>query len=229
MSVIWWIIIGFVVYFFISGWWEKLREAVCPFQYKSISLTDLGTHANELVCRGWHDSQMIIVAEGTTKAVCLRKEINQPGQVRLHLVVTEDVTHDVDSRRFELKEILEYKKIPFFFGLGGFRSNPYGMVVECGSSVDTVNLAMTSIFLEFFGLNENATYRLWVKGTIDWRDKYIDDMNQGTSADWGATLHGAFPIGKPYKRWQIPNRSSLLHILGRGTRKLIHVLFDRHN
>ena len=105
--------------------------------------------------------------------------------------------------------------IPLCFGVSGLINDPYTAVIKCEMSVDNAVTAVDRIFLGLYRLNKDTTYRLWVKGMIDWRDKLVAeiDTSEPSFADWKNTLSGVYKAGKPYKYYQARDRFSPLRLL----------------
>ena len=225
MTTILWVIGFVVVYFLVTGYWERLREAIWPFEHREVALHELKGHFNELYKRGYNGSQMIITAEGTDKSIRLKKVIEGfDNKIRLHLITEDGKKGHNHEEQGRLKSLLEDNDIPCDFGPGYFASSSYGINVKCGDSVDMAALAAEQIFLKFYGLSEDATYRLSVKGMIGWQDRLIDSENPNTLAVWYMTLDGMFPAGRPYKRYHIPNKFSPFYLLGTITAKVIRIM-----
>ena len=66
--VIVWLIIGFVVFMVFTGNWARLCEALWPFKYTGVQLSELEDHFNEFARRGYSGAWMVVVAEGTTES-----------------------------------------------------------------------------------------------------------------------------------------------------------------
>ncbi|MDP6542377.1 MAG: hypothetical protein QGH60_00215 [Phycisphaerae bacterium] len=227
--VIVWLIIGFVVFMVFTGNWARLCEALWPFKYTGVQLSELEDHFNEFARRGYSGAWMVVVAEGTTESVRLRKTIDPyNGGITLRLTTTESpeqVDHEAGQRR--LRSILQENDFSFDYGLGGFARNPYGLIIECGSDPHTAALVARSVFLDFFDLGQITTYEVWVKGMIDWRDITVDRMNSGNWWTLMMILGDAYVLGRPYKRCQDPKKydpfymlSCVIGIVTRGIRRL---------
>jgi len=224
-----WLIIGVVVFIVVTAYWDRFCEALWPFKYKGVQLSELEDHFNEFARRGYSGARMIVVVEGTTKSVRLRKTIDPyNGGITLRLTATESdeqLDHEAGQRR--LRSILKENGFSFDYGLGGFARNPYGLIVECGSDPHMGALVARSVFLDFFGLSQAVTYELWVKGMIDWRDITVDQMYAENLGNLMMAFAGAYTRGRPYKRYHAPNKYGPFYLLGcvigivrRGIRKL---------
>ncbi|MCK4625095.1 MAG: hypothetical protein KAV00_07290 [Phycisphaerae bacterium] len=168
---------------------------------------------------------MIITAEGTDKSIRLKKDIEGfDNRIRFCLIAEDGKKEHGHEEQERLKSLLEDNGITYDFGAGDFAHSSYGIHVKCGDSVDIAACAAEQIFMKFYGLGEDATYRLSVKGMIDWRDIVIDSGNPNTLAVWQMTLHGMFPVGRPYKRYHTPNKYSLFSLLGVVTKKVIQAM-----
>jgi len=210
--------LGFGVYL-----WDLL-ERVWPFRYQQVPLRDLRGHVQELFRRGWNKTEMIIAAEEAPGVVKIRKAIRLNGVIGLAVIIDDPQRLRRECERRAIAALMEDNRLQCTFGITGLRSNPYVAVIDSGGDVDMALQAIGLVFDRFYCVGSTMTYRVWVRGIIDWRDKLVNGVEDGTRRDWALTLSGAYRPGKPYKRYYLPKRFSLSGVLGYITGRIIRAI-----
>jgi len=215
---------GVFVILLVTGEWMKMRERRSPLRYRSVAWHEVDGHIRDFARRGYHRCQMIILAEGTDMSVRLRKTIELAGGFCVKLIAEDEATCR-PSGQSHLKKTLDAQGIPFGYGPGGFRANPYGVFAQVGDDIELAVRAARAILGEFYGLDEGQTYVLWVRGDIDFRDICIDSV-------WVPGLISAAVeptrFGRPYKHYHMSDYSSppsaLFYALGRLIGLLVRLI-----
>jgi len=121
-----------------------MRERRDPLRYRNVLWSEIDGPIRDFARRGYHRCQMIILAEGTDKSIRLRKTIELAGGLRVNLIA-EDEAPCREGGQSRLKKILDAQGIPFRFGPGGFRTNPYGVFAQVGDDIELALRAAKSI------------------------------------------------------------------------------------
>lgn len=220
MAPILWILGGAFALAFAAGEWARMRERISPLRYRNVPWIEIEGHIRDFARRGFDRCQMIILGEGTGNVVRLRKTIESLRGFRVNLIA-ENKAPTREGGQSCLKKIFDAQGIPFGYGPGGFRSNRYGVFAKVGDDIDLATRAAKSILSEFYGFDAEHTYSVWIRGDIDSRDICIDSV---WVPGFASMLVVPYRLGRPYKRYQIPDRSCLSYWLGQMVGALLHLI-----
>jgi len=211
-------VLGIVAYLVLTRFWELLLEWAKPFEVKYIKSAQFGILFTDLYRRGFDGAEMVVAVEGGAPILTLRKELVGPHGIRLYLVLSGgDPTSKQGTAREArevLRDVLSRHGDEGTLGIRGPWANAVGKLAYCGDSAEKAAALASDVLHRVYGLGDKTEYAVHVRGQIDMWDKLVTYSAKPSLRDIPMIARGTMPLGRPYKRSHLPQRYTLLGVVG---------------